>query len=287
MNAPLTATMSARLQHSTNTPVPAARMETEWFDELRDESALALLRNRAALATSDESVRETDSPDLTSDLRSLSASMMTMQEMERKRIASDLHDSIGQSLSALSCGIATALEGTRKGQTKSTALMLERLAAQCKAAIVEVQRIAMDLRPAMLDDLGLAPTLSWFFREFQFLHPKLKLNSDIDIDEYVIRPALRTNIFRVIQEAVSNIDKHACASEIRVRLWRTEKEIHLEVLDNGIGFDASQRKKTSPSSSGTGLKSMRERAECSGGRFCLISLPDKGSRVFITWPVLD
>jgi two-component system NarL family sensor kinase len=165
--------------------------------------------------------------------------------------------------------------------------MLEKLAFQCKEAILEVQRIAMDLRPAMLDDLGLSATLAWFFREFQYLHPNLKLDIDVDIEECAVGPALRTNIFRIIQEALSNIDKHAYASDARISLCRLDREIHLEVIDNGIGFDRAKKIQSSRPSSGMGLKSMRERAEYSGGRFCLISLPDKGSRIFITWPLAD
>jgi signal transduction histidine kinase len=287
MNSPLTAKMSAMLGKTANPALASVRARTDWFEEFTGEPGHALEQEFTMRTTNAGPIRDQGSLDTTSELRLLSASLMTMQEIERKRIASDLHDSIGQSLSALSCGIAAALEGSRKGRSEATASMLEKLAFQCKEAILEVQRIAMDLRPAMLDDIGLSATLTWFFREFQYLHPKLKLDIDVDIEECAVGPALRTNIFRIIQEALSNIDKHACASEARVRLCRFDREIHLEVIDNGIGFDSARKNKAARPSSGMGLKSMRERAEFSGGLFCVISLPDKGSRIFITWPLVD
>jgi signal transduction histidine kinase len=287
MNSPLTAKMSSMLEKIANPVLASVPARTDWFETFTDETGHSLEQALTLRTTNAAPIHDQSPLDSTSELRLLSASLMTMQEIERKRIASDLHDSIGQSLSALSCGIAAALESSRKGHSESTASMLEKLAFQCKEAILEVQRIAMDLRPAMLDDLGLSATLSWFFREFQYLHPKLKLDVDVDIEESAVGPALRTNIFRIIQEALSNIDKHAYASEARVRLCRFDREIHLEVIDNGIGFDRARKGQSSRPSSGMGLKSMRERAEYSGGLFCLISLPDKGSRVFITWPLAD
>jgi len=211
--------------------------------------------------------------------------LMSMQEIERKRIAADLHDSIGQSLSALSFGIGAALDSTRKRKSKLTSATLEKLAYQVKAAIVEVQRIAMNLRPAMLDDIGLVATLAWFVREFGSAHPRLALSADIDIDECDVLPALRTPIFRFVQEAVNNVIKHSDASEMSLRLQRAGGEVRLEVSDNGIGFTTTNRGYAALTGAGMGLRGMRERAECWGGRFSVLSARGKGTKVFATWPV--
>ena len=214
----------------------------------------------------------------------LSSVLMAMQEAERQRIATDLHDSIGQSLSALSYGIDAALDGTRKGNAAMVGTMLEKLAAQVRESIEELRRIAMDLKPPMLDDIGLIATLSWFFREFRSLHPGLALNSDIDIEECDVQPELRTNIFRVVQEAVNNVVKHAGANEIRVRLQRAEREVQLEVVDDGAGFVVDEAGHMAEANSGMGLQGMCDRAESCGGRFCLVSVPGQGTRVFVAWP---
>lgn len=214
-----------------------------------------------------------------------SATLMAMQEMERKRIAGDLHDSIGQAIGALRFGIGAALDGLRRGNVQLAGDMLEKLAIQAQQAIVEVQRIAMDLRPAMLDDIGLVGTLSWFCREFRALHASLALTTDIELDERDIAPALRTNIFRLVQEALNNIVKHAGASEIHLRLLRTGRELHLIVADNGSGFALEQSRRGTSTAAGLGLKNMRERAESSGGRFSLVSVPGMGTRISVVWPL--
>ena len=215
----------------------------------------------------------------------MSRILMSMQERERTRIASDLHDSIGQSLSALSCGIDAALESARMRHWKLTRSKLEKLAGQVKATLIEVQRIAMNLRPAMLDDIGLVATLAWFVREFGLTQSRPELNADIDIDECDVLPAWRTPIFRVVQEAANNVAKHSGASEMRLRLHRVDSELHLEVSDNGIGFTATKGGRAALAGAGMGLRGMRERAEFSGGRFRLLSTRGKGTTVLVVWPM--
>ena len=286
---PTAATMPNAKQ-STVTTGAAPQLGTGWLSEPLAEAPCSAVPGTAATATmsGDEALRRSQS-----ELRLLSAALMSMQEMERKRIATDLHDSIGQSLSALSCGIGAALDGARRGDATLAVVMLEKLAAQVKETIVEVQRVAMDLRPAMLDDIGLLGTLSWFFREFRAVHPGLALNNDIDIEERDVLPALRTHIFRVMQEATSNVVKHASAREIWIRLRRANREVHLEVADNGVGFAAEKAGRAAGCEArcgaacggGMGLTGMRDRAEFSGGRFCVVSAPGKGTRVFVAWPL--
>jgi signal transduction histidine kinase len=258
-----------------------------WLRDSVDELNLELKKRTAALEQASELHLRANASLLRaeSELRLLSAALMTMQEMERKRIATELHDSIGQSLSALGFGVGVALDAARGGDTRLACDMLEKLAPQVKETIAEVRRIAMDLCPATLDDLGIVGTLSWFFREFRAIHPGLSLLTEVDLDERDVATALRTTVFRVVQEALNNVVKHARATEIHIRLWRGESDIHLEVADNGRGFNAVEMSRPGMSSPSMGLKGMRDRVEFSAGRFRLESEPGQGTKVSASWPL--
>jgi signal transduction histidine kinase len=258
-----------------------------WLRDSVDELNLELKKRTIALEQASEMQQRANAALLRaeSELRLLSAALMTMQEMERKRIATELHDSIGQSLSALGFGVGVALDAARGGDTRLACDMLEKLAPQVKETIAEVRRIAMDLCPATLDDLGIVGTLSWFFREFRAIHPGLSLLTEVDLDERDVATALRTAVFRVVQEAMNNVVKHARATEIHIRLWRGESDILLEVADNGRGFDALEKSRPEMSAPSMGLKGMRDRVEFSGGRFRLESEPGKGTKISASWPL--
>jgi signal transduction histidine kinase len=258
-----------------------------WLRDSVDELNLELKKRTAALEQMSDLHQRANSSLLRaqSELRLLSAALMTMQEIERKRIATELHDSIGQSLSALGFGVGVALDAARGGDTRLACDMLEKLAPQVKETIAEVRRIAMDLCPATLDDLGIVGTLSWFFREFRAIHPGLSLLTEVDVDEKDVATALRTTVFRVVQEALNNIVKHARATEVHIRLWRGDSDILLEVSDNGRGFNVAEMSRISGSPSGMGLKGMRDRVEFSGGRFRLESEPGHGTKISASWPL--
>ncbi len=249
-------------------------------DRLADSPCLAPAAKRLRGKARDGQRRQANAQALLS-----STVLLRMQELERKRIASDLHDSIGQSLSALSCVINKGLVGISQGRTQIAGEMLAWAAQQVKGAILEIQRIAMDLRPAILDDIGLIATLTWFFREFRTLHPDLALLSEIALDEADVAQSLRNHIFRIVQEGLHNIIKHAHASEIRVRLWRTKRELHLEVADNGSGFEFRHDAAALTDGYALGLSGMRDRAEITGGCLRIVSVPGKGTRICAVWPI--
>jgi signal transduction histidine kinase len=211
-----------------------------------------------------------------SELRLVSAALLSSQEMERKRIACELHDSIGQALNSLAFGSGVALAMVRSADLHNAEEMLLRLSAQAKQAVGEVRRIAMDLRPATLDDLGIVGTLSWFLREFRSIHPDLKVIVDIDVSESEVSTSLVTAIYRVVQEACSNVVRHAGASEIRVALNRLRDSLQLRIEDNGRGMAGCERQ-------GMGLRSMRDRVQFSGGSFRLESGVGKGTSIVAAW----
>lgn len=223
---------------------------------------------------------------LQSELRLSAAALVSSQEMERKRMASELHDSIGQELNAISFAIRLSIDQLRKGALTELGSTLESLSTQARGAIEEVRRIALNLRPAMLDDLGVIGTLSWFFRQVRTLHPRLDLHVEIEAEERDVPDALRTPIYRVVQEAISNVVKHSSATTIKVSLMASAKKVELSVKDNGSGFtvppDFSLLGKTHAS---CGLAGMRNRVEFSGGKFTMTSRLGRGTSIKAVWPL--
>ncbi|MBS1188785.1 MAG: response regulator receiver sensor signal transduction histidine kinase [Rhodocyclaceae bacterium] len=236
-------------------------------------AALAIQRYRA-----EESLRRSEE-----ELRQLSGQLMSIQETERKRIAADLHDGIGQSLSVIKLSIEQAAYNLSNGNQKEALEALHQLAPRVKDAIVEIRRISMDLRPSTLDDLGILPTLSWFFREFEAAARGITVEKNINAVEADIPPALKVVIFRILQEAMSNIVKHAEASRIRFAFEKDGQMLIFQVEDNGRGFDAQAFHETP--SEGLGLRGMQERARLSGGTYQMKSVRNKGTSIRITWPL--
>lgn len=218
------------------------------------------------------------------ELRQLSAKLLNVQEDERRRIAADLHDEIGQTLSLIKLSIDEAARMIREGAAEEAGTALTGLSARVKDALGEVRRISMDLRPTTLDDLGILPTLSWFFREFEAACRHIKVDREISVAESDIPPALKTQIFRLLQEATTNIVKHSGADRIRVRLAHDDGRLQLIVADNGQGFDPHRR--VDRDAQGLGLSSMKERARLSGGTFRLESTPGQGTSICASWPIV-
>jgi signal transduction histidine kinase len=214
------------------------------------------------------------------ELQQLSEILLQTQERERKRVALELHDGIGQSLSALRIGIQAHRSSDAPPMCRQCPTLIAS-SERIQSAIEEVRRIALDLRPPMLDDLGLLPTLDWFCREFERNHARPTLLSRFRVTEETIPRRLRVVIFRIVQEAVRNVVEHAGATTVAVTLMGDGQCVALGVSDDGCGFE-----QTAPASSarrGIGLGSMRERAEMSGGEFQLTSVQGVGTRIRVRW----
>ena len=219
------------------------------------------------------------------ELRQLSAQLLSIQEAERQRIAGDLHDVIGQSLSVVKVSIEQAEQQFLKNGAPEVAAILGRLVPWVKTALSEVRRISMDLRPATIDDLGILPTLSWFFREFGASCSNIAVEPRIAITEAEVPDALKIVIFRILQEAFSNIVKHAQATRVQVVLQCVGANMQLAVIDNGVGFDMADLSRLKDGRSGLGLCSMRERARVSGGYYILETTLGVGTTILATWPL--
>lgn len=217
------------------------------------------------------------------EIHRLSAMLLTVQERERQRIALDLHDVLGQSLTLIKLTLEDASRLLAANETSEAAGQLQRLKLKVNDAFEEVRRIAKDLRPSMLDDLGVLATLSWFFREVGTTCPDMRIEKDFGVREADIPAALRIVIFRIAQEATGNIIKHAHADSIRVKIGKTDGVLHFSIEDNGRGFDQAAMSRRSSLEKGLGLLSMQERAELSGGECEIGSAPGKGTRICVSW----
>lgn len=220
-----------------------------------------------------------------SELQRVSARLLEIQESERRRIATDLHDVLGQSLTMIKISLDESLLLLAGNEPEVAAESLRRLIPMVKEALGEVRRVAMDLRPSILDDLGILATLSWFFREFGTVCRDMEVEKDFGIEEENVPVPLKITIFRIIQEATSNIVKHAHASRIRVSLKKAGDALHLSIEDDGVGFDAAETANYCPLDKGLGLLSMKERAKLSGGRYELVSALGQGTRISVSWPL--
>ncbi|MFC1591496.1 DUF3365 domain-containing protein [Thermodesulfobacteriota bacterium] len=208
----------------------------------------------------------------------MSAILLAEQERERKRIGRELHDSLGQSLSAIKFGIENELLKMQQKNTAQDTDGLKKIVPRLQEAIEEVRRIVMDLWPSTLDDLGLIATLSWFSREFESIYAGIRIEQQLTLGEDAIPKPLKIAIFRIVQEALNNIAKHSNADRVSLRLGRTGHGIELRIEDNGPAAAADGGK-------GFGIISMQERAELSGGKFAIVFVEGKGTCVQASWPL--
>lgn len=237
----------------------------------RDELELHVKERTCELAMANE------------ELRKLPSMLLAAQEEERKRLGSELHDSIGQTIVAVKLWVEMALTASDQGRLNEALENLKHVAPTLQNAIKEIRTIYMGLRPTMLDNLGLISTLQWFCREFQNLHPDCCVALQTAIDEESIPKELEVMIFRIAQEALNNVAKHSKAEWVDVSLSRNGHGIELIVSDDGMGINPDRIRSTGTAGS-LGLTSMRERAELSGGSFSIESTPGEGTTIRACWP---
>lgn len=216
-------------------------------------------------------------------LRYLSCQLLTAQEEERKKIARELHDSIGSTLTAIRLGVESALSEIRRNASSTAVKPLESLIPLIQYALEDARRIYMNLRPSILDDLGIVATLNWYCREYEKTHPSVKIIKEMAIKEEEVPEPLKIVIFRIAQEATNNIAKHSQADQIILRLTKTDSGIELTVQDNGKGFDPGGLNPGMKSHNGLGLISMKERTQLSGGSFSIDSVEGEGTTVRVAW----
>lgn len=214
-------------------------------------------------------------------LRLLSAELLMSQEQERKRIAGELHDSIGSSLSALKFGLEDYIErlASKPAETET----LRSLVSMVQHTIDESRRIITDLRPSILDDLGIVATTRWFCRHFRTVYSNIQVSEKIDVREEDLRESLKIVIFRIMQEAFHNIAKYSRAEHVELSLYEEGDSLHLVISDNGVGFDTFPSGVAGGAGKGFGLTGMKERAELSGGILDIHSERGTGTTIHAVW----
>ena len=216
-------------------------------------------------------------------LRTFSSRLEAARERERTQIAREVHDELGQALTGLKMDIVWLRDRIEAGPSeKESALLRKRAADMAKLiddTIETVRRIATELRPGVLDDLGLVAAVEWQVGEFTKRSGiPCSLTTNLELIELPGRVA--TGAFRILQEALTNVARHANASQVRVRLKELDGWLKLEVEDNGVGLG----KDAEEVSEGLGLVGIRERASLLGGKVEFESWPDQGTKVAIQLP---
>lgn len=214
------------------------------------------------------------------ELQQLSANIQHVREEEKTRIARELHDDLGQQLAALKLEVSRIENRAEAAMTAQAGADLRTIYTLIDQLVVSVRRIAADLRPAMLDDLGLIPAVEWFSDEFSARYG-VRVIRQVDADDVDFQPETATVVFRVIQEAMTNVARHSGATEVRLKIARDGSNCVVSVADNGRGCSSDRR----PSRNSFGLLGMRERATALGGELLIQTAPGQGFAVCVCLPI--
>lgn len=211
----------------------------------------------------------------------LLARVFEAQEEERRRLGRDLHDELGQQLTAVLVGLRSLEQSTDSAPTRERAGDILRLAS---TSLADVRRLARGLRPDVLEDFGLATAVQRVCEDFKATHA-LNVDARIAIDSskrYL--PAIEIAIYRMLQEALTNVARHAQARAVKVELTEKQGGLHLRVTDDGRGFNLAVARDGSHAAHSFGLRSMRERAQLLQGQWTIRSSPGKGTMVSASLP---
>jgi len=221
----------------------------------------------------------------TAELADLSSQLVTAQENERRRVSYDLHDNVWQSLDI----IRHQIEDLLSKQDESDRVIFRQKAKQVisliQDAVMRIRFTQGDLWPYVLDDIGIVSTIDWYCREFGNTHSHLTIEKTNSISEFEVPAGLKIVIYRILQETLSNVEKHSQAKHVAVRFVKNDNAIELTVADNGIGFDPVETSARRTPWGGLGLLNIKARTELSGGTFEVESSRGKGATVRVSWPL--
>ncbi len=245
-------------------------------DRAKQLQTLVNLRT-AKLAKSNERLRhEMD------EREALRRKLLHAQEEERRRIARELHDQMGQNLTALNVGLKSLLDGQSRSGLGSRVQHLQELATQTAR---DLHRVAVELRPAALDDLGLVKAIRALIETWS---TRYRIDVDFEAGQYKaagISSEIETILYRIIQEALNNVAKHSGATRVALVLRRTEEQVQAIIEDDGRGFDARVTSQSGNGSGRLGLLGIRERLGLVGGDFKIESAPESGATLFVRIPI--
>jgi signal transduction histidine kinase len=242
------------------------------------EALVVAVRARLKRAEALRAVTEAELARLKQQIIAIPRQLLEAHEAERRSIARELHDEIGQLLTGLRFALDLAereLPATHTGNLVQAQALVSELLARVRA-------MSLQLRPPMLDDLGVLPTLMWYFERFTTLTQVRVLHKHLGIADRRFPPEIETAVYRIVQEALTNVARYAQVNEVSVRLWVAQEILGLEIEDCGVGFDASAVLALYSSS---GISGMRERAFLLGGQFTAQSAPGEGTRILVELPL--
>ena len=265
--------------------------------EIRREYELLLVGNKELLRRVDElegvvadnnGKDETANASVTSEraLHELSSKILAAQEQERRRIASDLHDGVAQTLGVVKYSVESRIAQLERDNPGLDLRQFESVIDQIREAVDDIRKISRNLSPSVLDEFGICVAIDMLCRDFESEVPTININCRACVDEIGLPEVVKVAIYRVVQEALNNIQKYASAGQVEVAITARDEELSLLIRDDGAGFDAAEVLLTSDQHRGMGLVSMKERVEVTGGTFQLESGPGQGTAIFATWPRL-
>jgi two-component system NarL family sensor kinase len=216
--------------------------------------------------------------------RGLAKAVWKVQEDERRRLARELHDGLGQTLTALTLQLERLREKLDGAVSPELAARIDDSVEMARLALNESREMSRLLRPPVLDDLGVGAALSWLART---LEQRTGLMVELTLEAFDERldPDLETLIFRLVQEALTNVLRHSGVDRAQVALRRRGETLELRVSDAGLGFDSEAALAVGGASAGSGLRGMRDRLELFGGRLEMASSPGEGTLVLAVVPL--
>lgn len=219
-------------------------------------------------------------------LHCLSLKILETQEQERKTVARELHDSIGSSLTAIRFALEQKIRSMgSSSESASTGFSLEKIMDLLKEVIDESQRIAYDLRPSILDTLGLLAAIRSLCRRTLDIHREIELDIRLELKEEDIPEKLKIVCYRIIQECLNNALKHSNADRLLLHMRVSENILHLIVEDNGKGFDVEKAMALASEKNNMGLNGMIERVALAGGEIDIVTGEGQHTQVKIQFPV--
>jgi len=219
------------------------------------------------------------------DLKRVAYGLLRTQEAERMRVALELHDEVAPIVIMVKYMIEDAVGRIGGEAPPDSVKILNDAALRLRDVISELRRISTDLRPRLLDDLGLLPTLEWYCRGVEEACHGVTVECQLTAAESDVPEALKLDIFRIVQEALNNVIEHAHAHRALVSLSIASQELVLVVEDDGEGFDLGSASSKRDGGINLGLQSVRKRAEATGGRLLLESNGQRGTRIGAAWPL--
>jgi two-component system NarL family sensor kinase len=217
------------------------------------------------------------------ELRRLASGLLRTREQERSRVATELHAGVVPLVVVAKFMIEQAKGRFMDGGQDEGFELLNGAVARLRDVLDDVRRISTELRPSLLDDLGLLPTLDWLCRKFEQTYRSVRVERSISVKEVEVPEHLKLVIFRIVEELLANVAQHANASHVQVVLMHEASELSLAVHDDGDGFDESLLRHGSHRTRGIGLPSIRKRAWTTGGRVALDSKPNRGALIRVSW----